>query len=63
MLDLIAQLCSDRTLLLIEHDPDAVFRLATRVVLLHQGRVLADGVPQDIRHDAQVQAVYLGTAP
>ena len=63
MLDLIAQLCSDRTLLLIEHDPDAVFRLATRVMVLHQGRVLADGAPDAIRHDAQVKAVYLGTAP
>ena len=63
MLDLIAQLCSDRTLLLIEHDPHAVFRLATRVVVLHQGRMLADGAPEAIRHDAKVQAVYLGTAP
>ena len=63
LLDLIAQLCRDRTLLLIEHDLDAMFRLATRVVVLHQGRVLADGAPEAIRHDARVQAVYLGTAP
>ena len=62
MLDLIERVCGDRTLLLIEHDPEAVFRLASRVVALHQGQVLADGTPTQIRHDARVQAVYLGTA-
>lgn len=60
MLELIQQVCQDRTLLLIEHDLAAVFRLATRVVVLHQGRVLAEGTPQDIRANTQVQAVYLG---
>ncbi|MDD4888117.1 MAG: ATP-binding cassette domain-containing protein [Thiomonas sp.] len=63
MLDLIEQVCQDSTLLLIEHDLDAVFRLASRVIVLHQGRVLADGTPQDIRADARVQAIYLGLAP
>lgn len=63
MLDLILQVCRDRTLLVIEHDLDAVFRLASRVIVLHQGRALADGTPQDIRADARVQAVYLGLAP
>ena len=63
MLELIEQVCRDRTLLLIEHDLDAVFRLASRVIVLHQGRVLADGMPHEIRADAQVQAVYLGLAP
>lgn len=59
MLELIAQTCRGRTLLLIEHDLDAVFRLASRVIVLHQGRVLADGTPQAIQADARVQAVYL----
>lgn len=59
MLDLIEQTCRSRTLLLIEHDLDAVFRLASRVIVLHQGRVLADGTPQAIQADAQVRAVYL----
>lgn len=60
MVELTQQVCAGRTLLLIEHDLDTVFRLATRVVVLHQGRVLADGSPQDVRADPQVQAVYLG---
>lgn len=62
MVDLIRQVCEGRTLLLIEHDLDTVFRLATRVIVLHQGRMLADGAPQQIRTDPQVQAVYLGLA-
>jgi len=60
MVELTRQVCAGRTLLLIEHDLDTVFRLATRVVVLHQGRVLADGMPQEVRADPQVQAVYLG---
>jgi len=60
MVALIQQICTDRTLLLIEHDLDTVFRLATRVIVLHHGRLLADGAPQAVRADARVQAVYLG---
>ena len=48
------------TILLVEHDMDVVFGMATRVVVLHQGRVLADGVPQRIRDDARVREIYLG---
>jgi branched-chain amino acid transport system ATP-binding protein len=48
------------TILLVEHDMDVVFGMATRVVVLHQGRVLADGVPQQIRDDARVREIYLG---
>ena len=62
MFDLIARVATDRTLLLIEHDPDRLLRLASRVIVLHQGQVLADGTPEQIRQDARVQAVYLGAA-
>jgi branched-chain amino acid transport system ATP-binding protein len=48
------------TILLVEHDMDVVFGMATRIVVLHQGKVLADGVPQRIRDDARVREVYLG---
>jgi branched-chain amino acid transport system ATP-binding protein len=48
------------TILLVEHDMDVVFGMAGRVVVLHQGRVLADGVPQQIRGDARVREIYLG---
>jgi branched-chain amino acid transport system ATP-binding protein len=57
---LIGQLRQDAALLLIEHDVDAVFRLADRVSVLVGGRVIASGKPDDVRRDAQVIAAYLG---
>ena len=48
------------TILLVEHDMDVVFGMATRIVVLHQGKVLADGAPQQIREDARVREIYLG---
>jgi branched-chain amino acid transport system ATP-binding protein len=50
----------DLTLLLIEHDMDVALELADRVVVLHQGRVLAEGRRDEIRRDARVAEIYLG---
>ena len=48
------------TVLFTEHDMDVVFATADRIMVLHQGRVIADGPPALVRADRQVQAVYLG---
>ena len=46
--------------LFTEHDMDVVFRVADRIMVLHQGRVIADGAPAEVRADPLVQRVYLG---
>jgi branched-chain amino acid transport system ATP-binding protein len=57
---LIAQLAQHTTVLLIEHDVDAVFRLAHRVSVLVSGRIIASAAPDEVRRDAQVIGAYLG---
>ena len=46
--------------LLVEHDMEVVFRLAHTVTVLHRGAVLAEGAPEAVRADAEVQRAYLG---
>ena len=60
MIGLIAQLKQRTTILLVEHDMDAVFRLANVISVLVGGRVIANGVPQVIRDDPEVRRAYLG---
>jgi branched-chain amino acid transport system ATP-binding protein len=50
----------DVTVLLVEHDMEVVFRLADKITVLHRGAVIADGTPQTIRNDSEVQRAYLG---
>ena len=59
---LIAGLDRSLTVLIVEHDMDVVFRLADRITVLHEGRAIADGTPDEIRGDRQVHDVYLGKA-
>jgi len=58
---LIQRLPPEITLLFVEHDLDLVFRLATRVTVLHLGKVLVSGTPDEVRDSAEVQEAYLGT--
>lgn len=60
MVDLIASLATTRGVLLIEHDMDAVFRLASRISVLVYGEVIATGAPDAIRGNTEVQRAYLG---
>ena len=48
------------TLLFTEHDMDVVFAWAHRILVMHQGRLVADGTPQAVRDNPRVQEVYLG---
>jgi branched-chain amino acid transport system ATP-binding protein len=59
---LIERLAHERqlTLLFTEHDMEVVFSISQRITVLHQGRVIADGPPADVRRDPEVRRVYLG---
>ena len=46
--------------MLVEHDMDAVFALAARIMVMHEGRSLAEGTPTEILRDARVRRAYLG---
>jgi len=62
VLDLIARLKQDKskTILLVEHKMDVVRSLADRIIVLHNGRLVADGAPQDVIASDIVREAYLG---
>ncbi len=59
MTDKIAQLAEERTILIVEHDMKVVMTLAKTISVLHQGKIIAEGAPDEIRADPEVRRVYL----
>jgi branched-chain amino acid transport system ATP-binding protein len=57
---LLGEIRRDRTLVLVEHDMDAVFAVADRITVLVSGRVLESGTPAEIRRSPRVREAYLG---
>jgi branched-chain amino acid transport system permease protein len=57
---LIREIGRSRTLLIVEHDMDAIFELAERITVLYDGTLLADGTPEEIQRNQAVQNAYLG---
>lgn len=60
VVDLLLSLKGQYTLLLVEHDMQAVFTLADRISVLVNGAIIASGLPADIRDNADVRSAYLG---
>jgi len=60
MMDLIVRLNAERSVILVEHRMKLVMGISDRILVLHQGRLLADGTPGDIKADPEVRRVYLG---
>ena len=59
--DLLLGLGREITLILIEHDMDVAFRVAEQVTMMHEGRVIVEGTPDEIRANELVHELYLGT--
>lgn len=62
-MDLVREIAQDATVLLIEHNMQVVMGLADRITVMNAGKILAEGTPEDIRANDEVQRAYLGTEP
>ena len=60
VVSLLKSIRQGRSMVIVEHDMDAMFELAERITVLYEGRKLTEGTPDEIRKDPAVQAAYLG---
>jgi branched-chain amino acid transport system ATP-binding protein len=60
MMNLITSLAQERTVILVEHKMKLVMSICKRLIVLHQGQLLAQGTPAEIRSNSEVKRVYLG---
>lgn len=60
IIDLVKRISRDRTVVFTEHDMKVVFSIADRISVLHQGSVIAEGTPDEVRGDDLVRLAYLG---
>ncbi|MES0023313.1 ABC transporter ATP-binding protein [Mesorhizobium sp. M0077] len=60
---LVREIAKSATVLLIEHNMPVVMQLADRITVFNAGKILAEGTPEQVRANTQVQEAYLGTAP
>ena len=60
-MQLAREIARDATVLLIEHNMQVVMELADRITVMNAGKILAEGTPEQIRANAEVQRAYLGT--
>ena len=57
---LLKSIARGRTMIIIDHDMDSLFELVERVTVLHEGRILIEGTPDEIKRNSKVQEAYLG---
>ncbi|RWM82145.1 MAG: ABC transporter ATP-binding protein [Mesorhizobium sp.] len=62
-IELVREIAKTATVLLIEHNMPVVMQLADRITVFNAGKILAEGTPEQVRANTQVQDAYLGTTP
>lgn len=60
VIGIIKNLGSDITILLVDHDMEMVFEVAERIIVLHYGQIIGDGLPEEIQADQRVREIYMG---
>jgi urea transport system ATP-binding protein len=58
--ELLERICRNRSMIVIEHDMDFVKKIAHKVTVMHQGKILAEGPMERVQSDPRVVDVYLG---